>query len=586
MNGMGGAQLGIRSTSVTHHFFSVLFVEALVFLGVTLIVVALVAVRRHRRGVGALVPTPEPQARRILRLSFGVFWVLAGLLQLQPDMPLGLPINVVAPAAAGAPGWLQSWITPFTDAWLRHPVVGASAVVFVELGLGVWLLCANRGRWSRVAGAASFGWAVAVWIFGNALGGMFLGPISWMFGAPGAAAFYALAGFLLALGEGTLGNRLVLIRLSRGFGGLLGLLAVLQAWPGRGFWNGGTVAHPGAISAMADSMATLKQPAALAQVQQHLATFALHGSWLINLVVILGLGLAAGGLLWATTSSVGIAARVYLVLALLDWILIQDLGIFGGLATDVNSMLPSLVFPLALWAGMLERDRATTGSEGQHSVIAVRPEREIGVWVGVAALVLGAAPLLGLLLWPGASADAASAAGPGVARVQLRSPEISLIDQTGHPFTLSSLRGRKIILTFLDPTCSSECPIEAQQMRAAGEALGSKSGVEFVVVNCNPQVTSAASMRAFDDQEHLSDWAAWHFLTGTPSQLAGVWKQWGIQVQIGKNGSMVMHTEPFFAIDTDGVVRFTWDATTGEGASSPIARSGTALIVEQARALS
>ena len=99
-------------------------------------------------------------------------------------------------------------------------------------------------------------------------------------------------------------------------------------------------------------------------------------------------------------------------------------------------------------------------------------------------------------------------------------------------------------------------------------------------------MTSAASMRAFDDQEHLSDWAAWHFLTGTPSQLAGVWKQWGIQVQIGKNGSMVMHTEPFFAIDTDGVVRFTWDATTGEGASSPIARSGTALIVEQARALS
>ena len=52
MNGMGGAQLGIRSTSVTHHFFSVLFVEALVFVGVTLIVVALVAVRRHRRGVG------------------------------------------------------------------------------------------------------------------------------------------------------------------------------------------------------------------------------------------------------------------------------------------------------------------------------------------------------------------------------------------------------------------------------------------------------------------------------------------------------------------------------------------------------
>jgi len=586
MNGMGGAQLGIRSASVTHHFFSVLLVEAIVLLGVGAIIAALVLFRRHRQETEVTEHPSEPAARRILRLGFGIFWLIAGFLQLQPDMPLGLPINVVGPAAAGAPGWLQSVITPFTDAWLRHPVLGASAVVWLEIGLGIWMLCANRGRWSRAAGAASFAWAVVVWIFGNALGGMFLGPISWMFGAPGATVFYALAGFLLAVPEGALRDRVVLTRIARAFGLLLAVLAVVQAWPGRGFWAGGTAAKPGAISAMADSMATLKQPAAMEQLQHQLSSFALHGSWVINLVVVVGLGLVAAGLLRGSTHSVGLAARLYLVLSLLNWIAIQDLGIFGGLATDVNSMLPSLVIPFALWAGLLEIDRANEAEVVTPVADRLTPERVIGAWVGVAALILGAVPLLGLVVWPGASADAASAAGPGVARVELKAPEISLIDQNATPFTLSSLQGKKVILTFLDPTCSSECPIEAQQMRAAADALGADAGVEFVVVNCNPQVTSAASMRAFDEQEHLTNWAAWHFLTGTPAQLAAVWKQWGIQVQIGKNGSMVMHTEPFFAIDTDGVVRFTWDATTGEGASSPIARSGTALIVEQAKAMS
>jgi sn-glycerol 3-phosphate transport system permease protein len=68
--------------------------------------------------------------------------------------------------------------------------------------------------------------------------------------------------------------------------------------------------------------------------------------------------------------------------------------------------------------------------------------------------------------------------------------------------------------------------------------------------------------------------------------MAAVWKQWGVQVQVGPNGSMIMHTEPFFAIDSEGTVRSTWDAVVGQGSTSALGESGTSLIVRQAKALS
>src|SRR5580698_1997247 len=47
--------------------------------------------------------TEEPLARRIVRIGFGCFWILDGLLQVQSSMPLGLPSNVLQPSASGSP---------------------------------------------------------------------------------------------------------------------------------------------------------------------------------------------------------------------------------------------------------------------------------------------------------------------------------------------------------------------------------------------------------------------------------------------------------------------------------------------------
>jgi hypothetical protein len=59
----------------------------------------------------------EPAGRRALRIGFGVLWILDGLLQAQPAMPAGLPGQVIAPAAAGSPGWVQHLVNWAGTTW-------------------------------------------------------------------------------------------------------------------------------------------------------------------------------------------------------------------------------------------------------------------------------------------------------------------------------------------------------------------------------------------------------------------------------------------------------------------------------------
>ena len=151
------------------------------------------------RAGGAAAAGPEAPARRLLRLGFGVLWIVDGILQAQPAMAAGLPGQVMAPAAQTSPAWVQHVVNWAGTAWSFHPVQAAAASVWIQAGIGIWMLAAARGRWSRLAGLAGVGWGLLVWVFGEAFGGIFAPGLTVLFGAPGAALLYCVAGALLAL---------------------------------------------------------------------------------------------------------------------------------------------------------------------------------------------------------------------------------------------------------------------------------------------------------------------------------------------------------------------------------------------------
>ena len=167
-------------------------------------------------------------------------------------MPLGMVPQVVQPASAGSPSWAVHLVNAGTAVWDLHPVAAAAAAVWVQVGIGLWLLAAPRGDWSRVGGVASVGWGLLVWVFGEAFG-QSTRPRSVL----AVRCAWRRAVLLLrrrpdrltrrGLGRACLG-RVVL----RAMGAFFVAMAILQAWPGRGFWQGQVRpgASPGSLAGM------------------------------------------------------------------------------------------------------------------------------------------------------------------------------------------------------------------------------------------------------------------------------------------------------------------------------------------------
>jgi hypothetical protein len=280
----------------------------------------------------------EAPARRLLRLGFGALWLLDGVLQVQPAMPSGLPARVIAPAAATSPPWVRTLASWAASGWAHHPVQASTAAVWIQLGIGIWLLATPLSAWSRLAGLVSACWAGLVWVFGEALGGLFAPGASVLTGAPGAVLFYGAAGVLLAMPERHWRQPALGRRVLTGLGVFFIAMAAVQAWPGRGFWRG-----TGPLASMAARMARTPQPAPLARLVGGFSSFtASHGFFVnalaVTTLVLIGLGLASN-----RRALLGPTVMVTAVVCLADWVVVEDLGFLGGLGTDPNSMIPLLL---------------------------------------------------------------------------------------------------------------------------------------------------------------------------------------------------------------------------------------------------
>src|SRR5262249_60531132 len=136
----------------------------------------------------------------------------------------------------------------------------------------------------------------------------------------------------------------------------------------------------------------------------------------------------------------------------------------------------------------------------------------------LAVFVLGAVPMASAAANRTADPILALAISGTSSRLDLPAPGFSLTDQNGRTVSLASLRGKVVLMTFLDPVCTSDCPIIAQEFKQAGQMLGAQAtNVELVAVVANPTYRPTAFTRAFHRQEGLAPGPNWLYLTGSLS---------------------------------------------------------------------
>jgi len=136
-------------------------------------------------------------------------------------------------------------------------------------------------------------------------------------------------------------------------------------------------------------------------------------------------------------------------------------------------------------------------------------------------------------------------------------PGFTLTDQAGHTMSLASLRGRVVVLEFMDPHCTDICPIVSQEFIDAYRDLGRlASRVMFIAVNVNQYHLRVADVAAFSREQQLTRIPAWHFLTGPYPSLRTVWQAYDVAVQAPSPNADIVHTSAMYFIDPRGRERY------------------------------
>jgi cytochrome oxidase Cu insertion factor (SCO1/SenC/PrrC family) len=184
--------------------------------------------------------------------------------------------------------------------------------------------------------------------------------------------------------------------------------------------------------------------------------------------------------------------------------------------------------------------------------------RLLGVF-GVAAVV-GASAGVGAGIVHGsgrAGLSAGSADRPQAIRAQVRwdagekvAPVFALRDQAGKRLSLGALRGRPVVLTFLDSVCKRECPVEGRVLSDV-EREARPTGMAVVVVSVDPWSETPATVRAFTRRVRWS--GRWYWFLGSARLLRPVWQAYGIEVR--RIPRDVAHSVALYVIDPRGDLR-------------------------------
>ncbi|HET9897624.1 MAG TPA: hypothetical protein VFQ44_22060 [Streptosporangiaceae bacterium] len=295
-----------------------------------------------------------PDPRRVLQLILGAIWLLDGVLQFQSFMFTPAFGRMLAGAARGNPAVIADPITWAARIIEQHAVPANAAFATIQLLIGLGIACRPA---IRAALAASVAWSLAVWWFGEGLGGVIGANASPVSGAPGAVILYALLAVLIwPSRDGPAGNQAAPGRSVRP-----GFVAAHPVGPAtaRALWLilWGSLAYfavtaanrtaeglPDLLAGMADG-----EPGWLGAVNRGAAELLGHHGLAASIVLAALLAVVATAVLLPAPLHRA-AVVLAIVVSVLIWIAGQDLGeLFTGSATDPNSGPLLVLLALAYW---------------------------------------------------------------------------------------------------------------------------------------------------------------------------------------------------------------------------------------------
>jgi hypothetical protein len=290
-------------------------------------------------------PSDRRDLQQTFRLLLATVWLTDAALQLQPFMftkGRGGFSGMLHGMAHGNPSWIAHTIT-----W-NASIVDHQPVLMNALFAGTQFLIAFGIAWQRTCRAAlalSVAWAVAVWWFGEGLGGLFSGAATPLGGGPGAVLFYAVLAVVLWPAPGHnapfVAARALGVSVARALWTAVWLVLALLSVIGAG-------RSPQALHDLVANV-TSGQPGWLLRIDRWSEAVLLHdGTTVAVLFALFCILVAVCVYLHPTITQIVLVMAVVAVSVV--WVAVQDFGgdLAGG-ATDLGSGLLVLLFVLVYW---------------------------------------------------------------------------------------------------------------------------------------------------------------------------------------------------------------------------------------------
>jgi protein SCO1/2 len=189
--------------------------------------------------------------------------------------------------------------------------------------------------------------------------------------------------------------------------------------------------------------------------------------------------------------------------------------------------------------------------------------------VTAAVLLVIAAGVVGAALGAGARDDGGDGApvsgsqGPyrgSEPPGEMRLPRFALRDYTGELMRSDDVRGKVVVLTFLDSQCEDACPVIAREVALTVDALigAEREAVEAIAISTDPAEDTPASIRTFLGRQGAL--GKLRFLDGKARELRRLWRALRVLSSL-ESGKDDLHSAPVRVYDRRGV----WVATQHPG---------------------
>jgi protein SCO1 len=135
-------------------------------------------------------------------------------------------------------------------------------------------------------------------------------------------------------------------------------------------------------------------------------------------------------------------------------------------------------------------------------------------------------------------------------------PDFTLTDQHGERVSLSSLRGQVVAITFIYSRCPlpDYCPRMVNNLAEVRKRYQDRMGrdLTLLTVTFDPKYDTPEVLKDFA-RRHGGNVPAWHFLTGSPEEVAAVCASFGIEYW--PDQGLITHTLQTAVIDREGRLR-------------------------------